>query len=171
MPFGEEIPSGTDGRTGCYGGGGIYPGAADAEDLKFTGKERDSETGLDYFGARYFSSAQGRFTSPDWSATPAPVPYADLTDPQTLNLYSYVRNNPLSHADADGHCDSVAGCLLSGWQWAGSAAAAGAAFVESAVVTAGATATAFCVLGFARGPWCDSFPQPRPPIRYVPGRS
>jgi RHS repeat-associated protein len=69
-----------------------------------TGKERDAETGLDYFGARYFSSAQGRFTSPDWSTTPQPVPYANLNDPQTLNLYSYVRNNPLSNVDADGHC-------------------------------------------------------------------
>ena len=72
--------------------------------MEFTGKERDSETGLDYFGARYFSSAQGRFTSPDWSTTPQPVPYANLNDPQTLNLYSYVRNNPLSNVDADGHC-------------------------------------------------------------------
>ena len=54
---------------------------------RFTGKERDSETGLDYFGARYFSAAQGRWTSPDWSAVPQPVPYADLSDPQTLNLY------------------------------------------------------------------------------------
>jgi RHS repeat-associated protein len=52
--------------------------------------------GLDYFGARYFSAAQGRFTTPDWSPTPQPIPYAELTDPQTLNLYSYVRNNPLS---------------------------------------------------------------------------
>ena len=69
-----------------------------------TGKERDAETGLDYFGARYFSGAQGRFTSPDWSAVPQAVPYADLTDPQTLNLYSYVRNNPLSRPDLDGHC-------------------------------------------------------------------
>jgi RHS repeat-associated protein len=68
-----------------------------------TGKERDAETGLDYFGARYFSAAQGRWTSPDWSAVPQPVPYADLKDPQTLNLYSYVRNNPLSKADVDGH--------------------------------------------------------------------
>src|SRR5205085_1511571 len=57
-----------------------------------------------YFGARYFSAAQGRFTSPDWSATPQPVPYANLSDPQTLNLYSYVRNNPLSKSDPDGHC-------------------------------------------------------------------
>jgi RHS repeat-associated protein len=68
-----------------------------------SGKERGAESGLDYFGARYMSSAQGRFTSPDWSETPAPIPYADLTDPQTLNLYSYARNNPLSNRDEDGH--------------------------------------------------------------------
>jgi RHS repeat-associated protein len=66
----------------------------------------DRLVGLDYFGARYFSSAQGRFTSPDWSEKPQPIPYADLKDPQTLNLYAYVRNNPLSRRDFDGHCDS-----------------------------------------------------------------
>jgi RHS repeat-associated protein len=65
--------------------------------------DRSGETGLDYFGARYFSSAQGRWTSPDWSPTPQAVPYARLTDPQTLNLYSYVRNNPLNTVDRDGH--------------------------------------------------------------------
>ena len=70
---------------------------------KFTGKERDSESGLDYFGARHYSSALGRFVSADWSATPAPVPYADLFEPQSLNLYSYVGGNPASKADADGH--------------------------------------------------------------------
>ena len=42
------------------------------------GKERDSETGLDYFGARYYGSTMGRFLSPDWSAAPMPVPYASL---------------------------------------------------------------------------------------------
>lgn len=68
-----------------------------------TGKERDAETGLDFFGARYFSGAQGRFTSPDWSAKPQPIPYATLSDPQTLNLYGYVRNNPLKNHDPDGH--------------------------------------------------------------------
>ena len=40
---------------------------------------------------------------PDWSAKAEPVPYAKLDDPQRLNLYAYVRNNPLSRADLDGH--------------------------------------------------------------------
>ncbi|HWR35382.1 MAG TPA: RHS repeat-associated core domain-containing protein [Clostridia bacterium] len=75
-----------------------------SEKYLFTGKERDSETGLDYFGARYYGSNMGRWMSPDWAGAPEPVPYADFGDPQTLNLYGYVRNNPLSHADADGHC-------------------------------------------------------------------
>ncbi|WP_228486485.1 RHS repeat-associated core domain-containing protein [Paludibaculum fermentans] len=62
-----------------------------------TGKERDAETGLDYFGARYFSGAQGRFTSPD-------LPFADQNsaDPQSWNLYSYARNNPLRYMDPTG---------------------------------------------------------------------
>jgi hypothetical protein len=46
----------------------------------------------------------GRFMSPDWSAKEEPVPYAQLDDPQSLNLYAYVRNNPLTKVDADGHC-------------------------------------------------------------------
>ena len=68
-----------------------------------TGKERDTESGNDYMFARYYNSVTGRFLSPDWSAKVAPVPYAKLDNPQTLNLYSYVANNPLSRADADGH--------------------------------------------------------------------
>ena len=70
---------------------------------QFTGKERDSESGLDYFGARYYASTVGRWLSPDWSAKAEPVPYAKLDNPQSLNLYSYVGNNPLSRIDADGH--------------------------------------------------------------------
>ncbi len=65
--------------------------------IEFTGKERDAETGLDYFGARYFSGAQGRFTSPD--------PHnegAQLVDPQSWNMYAYVGNNPLRYVDPDG---------------------------------------------------------------------
>jgi RHS repeat-associated protein len=68
-----------------------------------TGKERDQESGNDYFGARYYTSSMGRFMSPDWSAKVAPVPYAKLDNPQTLNLYAYMRNNPLGGVDKDGH--------------------------------------------------------------------
>lgn len=68
-------------------------------------KERDAETGLDYFLARYYSGAQGRFTSPDWSSRPAPIPYAKLDNPQTLNPYTYVVNNPLRFVDVDGHVE------------------------------------------------------------------
>src|SRR5205807_2598684 len=74
---------------------------------KFTGKERDTETGLDYFGARYYGNWLGRWVSADWSATPVPVPYADLGDPQSLNLYTYVRNLPTTHVDADGHDNRI----------------------------------------------------------------
>ena len=76
---------------------------ADATEHHFTSKQRDAESGNDYFEARYYSSAFGRFMSPDWSAQEEPVPYAKLDDPQSLNLYAYVYNNPLARADADGH--------------------------------------------------------------------
>jgi len=77
-----------------------------------TGKERDAESGNDYFGARYYASSMGRFMSPDWSAKEEPVPYAKLDDPQTLNLYAYVRNNPLTNVDKDGHCAEAISCTL-----------------------------------------------------------
>jgi RHS repeat-associated protein len=77
----------------------------DSNHYKFTGKERDSETQLDYFGARFYSNGLGRFVSADWSATPAPVPYANFGDPQTLNLYGFVGGNPATKADPDGHCN------------------------------------------------------------------
>jgi RHS repeat-associated protein len=81
---------------------GGYGGDASTR-LKFTGKPRDAETGLDFFGARYLTSVQGRWMTPDWAAKPTTVPYAEFGDPQTLNLYVYVGNRPLSRADADGH--------------------------------------------------------------------
>jgi RHS repeat-associated protein len=74
-----------------------------AQNYKFEGKERDAETGNDDFGARYYSSAFGRFLSADWSSVPAAVPYANLTNPQTLNLYAIVSDNPETFADLDGH--------------------------------------------------------------------
>ncbi|HET8891879.1 MAG TPA: RHS repeat-associated core domain-containing protein [Candidatus Angelobacter sp.] len=85
-------------------GGELQFVANDSNDYKFTGKKRDIETGLDYFGARYYSNGLGRWVSADWSATPVPVPYADLYDPQSLNLYGFVGGNPASKADPDGHC-------------------------------------------------------------------
>jgi RHS repeat-associated protein len=95
LPFGEEIANGTAGRTANCFGTAVYPGSPDSENVKFTGKERDAETGLDFLLARYMSGAQGRFTSPD------PVG-GSLADPQTLNKYAYVRNNPLNLTDPTG---------------------------------------------------------------------
>lgn len=80
---------------------------------RYTGKERDTESGLDYFGARYYASSMGRFSSPNWSDKPEAVPYSDLMNPQSLNLYGYVNNNPLSKVDKDGHCLEDA-CVLEG---------------------------------------------------------
>jgi RHS repeat-associated protein len=74
-----------------------------ANNYRFSGKERDPQTGLDDFGARFYDSSLGRFMTPDWDAKPTAVPYASFGDPQTLNLYSYVENGPLNRVDADGH--------------------------------------------------------------------
>jgi RHS repeat-associated protein len=84
-------------------GGMISSIGSDPNNYKFTGKERDSESGLDNFGARFYTSSIGRFMTPDWAARATTVPYAVFGDPQTLNLYSYVENGPINRADADGH--------------------------------------------------------------------
>src|SRR5579875_2212385 len=74
-------------------------GVGDSVEQKFTGQVRDSETGMDFFLARYYGSAVGRFTSPD------PMNLgADPTDPQSWNAYAYVRNNPLALVDPMGLC-------------------------------------------------------------------
>jgi RHS repeat-associated protein len=86
----------------------------------YTGKERDTESGNDYFGARYYASTMGRFLSPDWSAKEEPVPYAKLDDPQSLNLYVYVLNNPLTRFDLDGH-GCPPDCQISTWDRVGMA--------------------------------------------------
>lgn len=70
---------------------------ADNNHYKFTGQERDSEANLDYFNARHYSFAAGRFMSPD--------PYngsMDLRNPQSFNRYAYVLNNPLRFTDPSG---------------------------------------------------------------------
>ena len=91
LPFGEELT--TQGVRSTQHG---YIG--DSTRQRFTSKERDTETGLDYFGARYYSSVQGRFTSVDPLFYTATRP----ADPQQFNLYAYVRNNPLKLVDPDG---------------------------------------------------------------------
>ncbi|MBK7926931.1 MAG: RHS repeat-associated core domain-containing protein [Bryobacterales bacterium] len=93
LPFGQELnwPCGQSGGTR----------------VRFTGKERDAETGLDYFGARYMSAAQGRFTSPDPFSILQEAKDREeldeyLADPQNWNRYAYVGNNPLKFIDPDG---------------------------------------------------------------------
>ncbi len=117
LPFGGEMMAGTNGRTTAMG----YASADDSTPIKFTGKERDLNsdgfpTSFDYFLARYYSPAQGRFTSADEFKggnvdpftgldilKPGPVMYADINDPQTLNKYGYVRNSPLRYVDPNGY--------------------------------------------------------------------
>ncbi len=65
---------------------------------RYTGKERDAESGLDYFGARYYASTMGRFLNPD----PQGNSYADFSNPQSWNMYLYVLNNPLKYTDPTG---------------------------------------------------------------------
>lgn len=84
-----------------YGDSLVCSKVTSASQRHFTGKERDTESGLDYFGARYYGSSMGRFTSPDDGSD------QDPSDPQSWNLYSYVRNNPLTHTDSDGRSVNV----------------------------------------------------------------
>jgi len=110
LPFGEEIMAGIDGRAGCYGSS---PGIG----VLFTGQMRDQTwesgtptAGLDYFGARYFSAAQGRFTSPD----PTFLNILKVTNPQRWNLYAYGLNNPFRYVDPDG--EEAIAVLYPGYQ-------------------------------------------------------
>ena len=101
-----------------YGGERVpYTDTCTQNSYKFEGKERDAESGNDDFGARYYSNRFGRWLSADWSNVPVAVPYANLSNPQTLNLYSMVADDPESFADLNGHyichgtkaqCDAIA---------------------------------------------------------------
>jgi RHS repeat-associated protein len=90
LPFGQEIIAGYGGRPSLWGG-------LDTVNQKFTGKERDTESGLGYFGARYYGSSMGRFMSPDH-----PLIDQHPENPQSWNLYAYARNNPLINIDPTG---------------------------------------------------------------------
>jgi RHS repeat-associated protein len=84
QPFG-------DARTNLVGSGSY-------DSIYFTGKERDTESENDYFGARYYGSSMGRFMTPD----PLGPWVADASDPQSWNMYAYARNNPLINVDPAG---------------------------------------------------------------------
>jgi RHS repeat-associated protein len=89
LPFGNGL--------NCIVPPGAPSTADDATEHHFTGKERDTESGNDYFGARYYASSMGRWMSPDEA-------FADqhAYNPQTWNLYAYGRNNPLGGFDPNG---------------------------------------------------------------------
>jgi RHS repeat-associated protein len=105
---------------------------------KFTGKERDWESGLDNFGARYNSSQYGRFMTPD---SPS---YSNRKNPQSWNLYAYSLNNPVSFRDADGH-DIV--CANNEEQCRNDAAAATANAEAAKRVSTNTTTTQHSFLG------------------------
>ena len=91
LPFGEELFAPTSGRNAAQG----YA-AGDGVRQQFTSHERDLETVLDFMQARFYSPVMGRFTSADTYA-------GRPENPQTLNLYAYVINNPLRYVDPTGH--------------------------------------------------------------------
>jgi RHS repeat-associated protein len=93
LPFGEEVPAGTGGRTLSMG----YNGWEDNSNPKFAGQMRDPESARDLMGFRYYSPQEGRFVSVDPGNAGA-----DSGDPQTWNGYSYVGNNPLNLTDPAG---------------------------------------------------------------------
>jgi RHS repeat-associated protein len=102
LPFGQTLTAPSSGGRGDVLCGGVtcYPqegATTQAIGQQFTGMMHDFDTGMDYFYARYYSSAQGRFTSSD-------IPFIDQYpgNPQSWNLYGYVRNNPLRYVDLDG---------------------------------------------------------------------
>ena len=115
LPFGEELFAGTGNRStpGGYSGDNVRQ--------KFTSHERDNETGLDYFLARYYSSTQGRFTGVDpydinleRQYKPDPKEAESLfreylSNPQQWNRYTYALNNPLAYLDPTGETVELVG--------------------------------------------------------------
>jgi RHS repeat-associated protein len=104
LPFGEELV--TSNRTAA-----LDYGVADNVMHRYTGQQRDLEgPGLDFFRARYFHGAQGRFTSPDPS-----IPFslkkdrfqAWIWNPQHWNKYAYALNNPFLYVDPSGMVETI----------------------------------------------------------------
>jgi RHS repeat-associated protein len=81
-----------------FGDSQVCTGTPDATEQHFTGKEHDSESGLDYFGARYYANVLGR-----WVSTDSAIITLDAFDPQTWNRYSYAFNKPVTLVDPNGN--------------------------------------------------------------------
>jgi RHS repeat-associated protein len=115
LPFGEEW---------CPGSPGAVCGTVAAgQPRRFTGQQRDTETGLDAFGARYYAAHVARFSSVD----PVFAWRSSLFDPERWNRYAYARNNPLRFADPDGRevmiiiqRDTYTANSVTGTVWVGS---------------------------------------------------
>ena len=141
LPFGQEIEPNRGNRSAVSG---YTADLAAGPTQKFTGKERDAESRLDYFGARYFGGAGGRFTSVDPENAGA-----DPADPQGWNAYAYVENKPLNFVDPDGEaavtatiatCAAIPACR-------GAAGAVAGAIVSTVAHIAGALLTGEEVTG------------------------
>ena len=110
---------------------------------RFTGKERDAETEQHYFGARYYRSTLGRFTSVDphsiaTDASSAEEFVAFLSNPQSWNWYAYVQNRPLVLTDPDGRCPTCGAVLLAPLAPVAAPAILTGAAVTTVVIAAGA---------------------------------
>jgi RHS repeat-associated protein len=164
MPFGDAIPSDRNKRdsVACAAGVTACYAVSGSLTMRFTGKERDAETsnsamgdGLDYFGARYYSGAQGRFTSPDPGNAGAIA-----FDPQSWNMYAYGLNNPHRYVDPDGEAALLAtaaggagvGFLIGAGKEAWSAYQSGAGFGDMKTwQKIGAKGAGGAVFGFGVG--------------------
>ncbi len=95
MPFGEDLTAGIGGRTGDTGQ--KYSSSKDDTRQKFTGYQKDAETGLDFAEARMYNNQHGRFTAID-----PLLASGKSANPQTFNRYAYVGNNPIIRTDPTG---------------------------------------------------------------------
>lgn len=96
MPFGEELRAGIGGRSESLKYSTI---GSDNIRKRFTGYDKDDETGLDFAEARMYQNKHGRFTAPD-----PLLASASALNPQTYNRYTYTGNNPINYTDPDGLC-------------------------------------------------------------------
>jgi RHS repeat-associated protein len=146
LPFGEEVPGGAAGRNSQWG-------AADGMYQRFTGQIRDQQTGLDYFNARYFGPALGRFTGADPENAGA-----DPMNPQTWNAYAYVGNSPLVFTDPNGQFLEAA-----------SAGASGGPIGAGIGLIFDIFSAFFGLFGGGGGPAAPPPPPSAPPVSSYPG--